>query len=232
MLQRQLLIVMDDFETRKSIQDHLEYSGMKADCTASLSRALEYAAKRLYCLLIIDLQLSAIDNAEMVRIFRLAKRTPILALTDTLTAQEKTELIHAGVDAFLEKPVDVKLCAAQANALIELYLEYDEKVETSVPIIFGNSMVISPRYRQVLVHGTPVKLSQIAFDLLYFMARRPGQVFSRRELCEQVWDDYYELDGDERVKSHIKALRKKFAMLDRDIIETVWNVGYRFIPPE
>lgn len=66
---------MDDLETRKSIQDHLEYSGMKADCTASLSKALEYAAKRLYCLLIIDLQLSAIDNAEMVHIFRLAKRT-------------------------------------------------------------------------------------------------------------------------------------------------------------
>lgn len=223
---------MDDLEIRKSIQEHLEYRGMRADCTASLSKALEYAAKRLYCLLIIDLQLSAIDNAEMVRIFRLAKRTPILALTDTLTAREKTELIHAGVDAFLEKPVDVKLCAAQANALIELYLESDQDVVKSIPIAFGTALVIAPRYRQVLMQGTPLELTRIEFDLLYFMAKHPGQVFSRKELYDYVWDDYYELGGDETVKSHIKALRKKLAGFGREVIETVWAVGYRFIPPE
>ena len=188
--------------------------------------------RRIYCLLIIDLQISHIDNAEMVRIFRIAKRTPILAFTEALTAGEKTNLLHAGVDAFLEKPVDVELCIAQANALIDLYLEYDDVVEQSVPIAFGTSLVITPRYRQVLAKGIAVELTRIEFDLLYFMAKHPGQVFSRRELYDHVWNDYYDLGGDERVKSHIKSLRKKFAMLERDIIETVWAVGYRFIPPE
>lgn len=232
MLQRQLLIIMDDIQTSQLIRERLESVAMKVDCVASLSKALELAMKRTYCLPIIDLQISHIDNAEMIRIFRIAKRIPILAFTEALTTEEKTNLLHAGVDAFLEKPVDVDLCIAQANALIELYLEYDDVVEQAIPIVFGTSLVITPRYRQVVAQGVSVELTRIEFDLLYFMARHPGQVFSRRELYDHVWDDYYELGGDERVKSHIKSLRKKFAMLERDIIGTVWAVGYRFIPPE
>ena len=64
------------------------------------------------------------------------------------------------------------------------------------------------------------------------MAKHPGQVLSRRELYRYVWDDYYELGGDETVKSHIKTLREKFAGLGRDVIETVWSVDYRFVPPK
>ncbi len=99
MLQKQLLIIMDDIQTSQLIRERLESAAMKADCVASLSKALEFSMKRLYCLLIIDLQISHIDNAEMVRIFRIAKRIPILAFTEALTTEEKTNLLHAGVDA-------------------------------------------------------------------------------------------------------------------------------------
>lgn len=93
-------------------------------------------------------------------------------------------------------------------------------------------MVIAPRYRQVLIDGTPVDLTRREFDLLFFFAKHPGQVFSRGQLYEQVWDDFYELGGDESVKSHIKTLRKKLSVLGTHIIDNVRGVGYRFIPPE
>lgn len=197
-----------------------------------MSKAVEHIIKTPCCLLIIDFQISNMDNAEMVRILRAAKHMPILALTNALTAQEKIDLFHSGVDVFLEKPIDVDLCSAQANALIKLYLESEEELGKIFPITFGTSMVIAPRYHQVVVQGTPVDLTRIEFDLLYFMAKHPGQVFNRRELYDYVWDDYYELGGDDTVKSHIKSLRKKLAGLGQDIIETVWAVGYRFIPPK
>ena len=223
---------MDNSETSQSIKTHLEHSSMEVDCTASLSKALEYVIKKPYCLLIMDIQMSYIGNEEMIRIFRVVKRTPILALTDVLGAKEKIAIFHAGANAFLDKPVDVGLCIAQANALIELYFGSDEKLGKPLTIAFGTSLVIAPRYRKVLVQGIPIELTRIEFDLLYFMAKHPGQVFSRRELYDYVWDDYYELGGDETVKSHIKALRKKFAGLGWDMIETVWGVGYRFVPPK
>lgn len=223
---------MDDSRISQSIKTYLEHLTMEADCAEVLSKALEYVIKKPYCLLIMDLQMSSIGNEEMIRIFRIAKHTPILALTDTLNTHEKKDLFRTGVNAFLDKPVDVDLCIAQANALIELYLESAEELGKTIPITFGTSLVIAPRYRQVLVRGTPVELTRIEFNLLYFMAKHPGQVFSRRELYNYVWNDYFELGGDETVKSHIKALRKKFVGLGQDIIETVWAVGYRFIPPE
>ena len=231
-LQRQLLIVTNDLETSQSAREHLENATTKVCCISSLSKAVEPIIKIPCCLLIIDLQILDMDNAEMVRILRTAKHMPILALTNTLTAQEKIDLFHSGVDAFLEKPVNADICAAQAKALIALYLKSDEELGKSIPITFGASLVIAPRYRQVVVQGTLVELTRIEFDLLYFMAKHPGQVFSRRELYDYVWDDYYELGGDDTVKSHIKSLRKKLAGLGQDIIETVWAVGYRFIPPE
>lgn len=232
MIKRQVLIVMDNPEISRPLQRCLEHSAIEVDCADTLSKALENMIKRTYCLLLIDLQMSHIGNVELVRIFRVTKHTPILAFSDTLRTHEKISLFHAGVSALLEKPLDVELCIAQANALIKLYLKSDKELGKSIPITFGSSLVIAPRYRKVLVQGTPIELTRIEFDLLYFMARHPGQVFSRKELYDYVWDDYYELGGDETVKSHIKALRKKLAGLGRDIIETVWAVGYRFIPPE
>ena len=232
MIKKQVLIVMDDSEISQSIKTHLGYLATEADCAVSLSKALEYVMKRPYCLLIMYLQMSCIGNEEMLRIFRVATQTPILAFTDALDVYEKIALFHAGVNAFLDKPVDVDLCIAQANALIKLYLESNEGLGKSIPITFGTSLVIAPRYRQVLVNGKPLELTRIEFDLLYFMAKHPRQVFSRKELYDYVWDNYYELSGDETVKSHIKTLRKKFAGLERDVIETVWGIGYRFVPPE
>lgn len=232
MIEKQVLIVMDDSEISQSIHMCLKRSAIEADCVDTLSKALEYVIKRSYCLLIIDLQMAHIGNAELVRVFRAAKHTPILALSESLEAQEELELFHIGVDVFLEKPVNADICATQASALIRLHSETNDELKKPSAIAFGSSMIITPRYRQVLVQGTPVELTRLEFDLLYFMAKHPRQVFSRRELYDYVWNDSYEVAGDEAVKSHIKALRKKFSGLGRDIIETVWGVGYRFIPPE
>ena len=132
--------------------------------------------------------LKLILKITVVRILWAARHTPILALSENLDTQEKLNLFHTGVDVFLEKPVNADICAAQADKLIKLYLESDENLVKSIPVAFGTSLVVVPQYCQVLVQGTPIE-----FDLLYFMAKHPGRVFSRKELYDYVWDDYYEL---------------------------------------
>ena len=186
--------------------------------------------KGAYCLLMVDLQLHGIDRAEMVRIFRIAKHIPILALTEALDADDKITLLQAGVNAFLEKPINVGVCSAQANALVELHQKLDDEQSTGTPITFGTSMIIAPYYRQVFIDGELLDLTRKEFDLLYFFAKHPGQVFSRNQLYEQVWDKFYELGGDETVKAHIKTLRKKLSGSGTNLIENVWGVGYRFNP--
>lgn len=119
---RQFLIVTDDLSIGQSIQHHFENDQTtKIHCASSLSQALDRMIKDSYSLLIIDLQLFGMNRMEMVRILRIAKQIPILALTEPLDADEIITLFHAGIDAFLEKPIHVGVCSAQANALVELY---------------------------------------------------------------------------------------------------------------
>lgn len=197
MIKNQVLIIMDDPEISQSLQARLEKLSIETDCVSPLSKALKHAMKKSYCLLVIDLQMFHIGSMELVKILRIARHAPILAFPEALQIQEKIDLFHVGVDVFLEKPINVDICVAQVNALIGLFLGSDKDLGRSIPIAFGTSLVIAPQYRQVLVQGEPLELTRIEFDLLYFMAKHPGQVFSRKELYGYVWDDLYDLGGDE-----------------------------------
>lgn len=73
-----------------------------------------------YCLVIIDFQVSGMDGQEMLHIMRAAKHTPILVLTDPLPSDDKAELLRAGANAIIEKPLDLNMCLAQADTLIQL----------------------------------------------------------------------------------------------------------------
>lgn len=86
--------------------------------------------------------MSHIGKEELIRIFRAAKHTPILAISEHLEAQEKLNLFHAGIDFFLEKPINADVCAAQANALIKLYLKSDKDLARSVPVAFGDVLYL------------------------------------------------------------------------------------------
>ena len=213
---RKFLIVTDASNFGQSIQDYLKNDqATEICCMCSLSQALDHVIKGAYCLLMVDLQLPGIDKAEMVRIFRIAKHVPILALAEVLKADDKITLLQAGVNAFLEKPIDVGVCSAQANALVELYLGSNDEQSKEAPITFGTSMIIAPRYRQVFIEGELLELTRKEFDLLYFFAKHPGQVFSRNQLYEQAWDGLCELGGDETVKA-------QYQNTSQEVIR-VWN---------
>lgn len=128
---------MDDLKISQSIQVCLERSAIEVNCAETLSKALEYAIRRSYCLLTYRPPNINIGSAELVRISRAAKHTPIWALSEYVEAQEKLDLFHTGVDTFLEKPINAEVCAAQANTLIKLYLESDEELAKYIPITFG-----------------------------------------------------------------------------------------------
>lgn len=232
MSKRRFLVVTDDHDIDQSIQHHFSNDQVtEIHNTPSISQALACVMKYSYCLLMIDLQLPSIDKAELVKIFRIAKHMPILALTESLETGEKVALLQAGINAFIEKPIDIELCSAQANALVELYLVPDDKLSRCNPIIYGTSMVITPCYRVVCINGEPLNLTRKEYDLLYYFAKHPKQIFSRGQLYEQVWNEFYELGGDETVKAYIKKLRKKLSVLGTNLIENIRGVGYRFMPP-
>ena len=231
MVKRKILLVTEDIKLFSLIQGQMENSTTELCCVMSPSEALSLIRKTEFCVIILDLQLPGIDMLEMVRIVRISQQTPILALTEPLEPAKIAALFRAGVDAFLEKPIETEICAAQAESLMRLRSWGNEDTERKSILTFGSSLVISPRFRQVLVNGEPLELTKKEFDLLYFLAGRERQVFSREQLFDQLWDYNFELGGNDTVKVHINTLRKKLMVLGYNAIENIRGVGYRFIPP-
>lgn len=178
-----------------------------------------------------DLQLPGMDKLEMVRILRIIKHIPIIAMGDHLEDDELIDLYHSGADVYMEKPINARICAAQANALTDLYFRADEESRKRATLAFGYSLVISPRYRQVFVDGKQINLTRKQFDLLLYLAQHHHQVFSTKQLYEQLWNDFFGLGGENTVTVHINILRKKLGVLGPKIIQTVRGFGYQFIPP-
>lgn len=89
---------------------------------------------------------------------------------------------------------------------------------------------IFPDQRRILVEGNEIYLTHHEFDMMLFLARHPGQVFTRKQIYEAVWDDI-PVNVDAKVECMIYSIRKKLrAYTDREYIRTVWGVGYKFDP--
>lgn len=104
--------------------------------------------------------------------------------------------------------------------------EYTEKKYYT--LTFGTELVINPLYRQVHLKGRSIQLTRREFDLLYLLASRPGQVFSREQLYSHIWNTDTEFGVDEAVRFQIKSLRKKLTRTRGSYIQTVRGIGYRF----
>ena len=93
---------------------------------------------------------------------------------------------------------------------------------------FGMELTIDPIHRQVVLKGKWLELTRKEFDVLYFLASHPGQVFTREQIYHNVWHNEADYNVDESVKSSIKALRKKLTQAPKEYIQKVRGVGYRF----
>ena len=226
MTKRRILIVVNDSSICHAIEKYMQDRNTDIYCTTSPVEALGHFLKTDYNLAIVGIHL--LEEVNTIYMMRAVKKTPILVFGAPLGSDEKVSLFQAGADAYIETPLDMDVCRAQANALIELYSQSSSNPTQHSPIIFGTKLLISPLYRRVLVNGNPLSLTRKEFDLLYYLASYPEQVFSKEQLYHQVWQDDSVVDGSGTVKTHIKTLRKKLGVAGEKYIQNIWGIGYKF----
>jgi DNA-binding response OmpR family regulator len=149
-----------------------------------------------------------------------------------LTARgEETDRIvglEIGADDYIVKPFSPRELVARIKAVLRRAQSGSEPA-TQADVIRSAGLLINPRTRAVDVNGTAASLTAKEFDLLHFLASHPGQVFSREQLMNDVWD--YTFAGDtSTVTVHIRRLREKIEPdpLRPRYVKTVWGVGYKF----
>lgn len=231
MRDNRILVVSNDFQFYNLIQNAVQESGM-GTCQYVAASGVQSDFPQYACsLIIVDIRNLDVNGSETVCTVRKIYSMPILVLTEKVAAKNKIALFQAGAHACLEMPIDLSVCVAQADSLIQLYMEAQEKNRKHKPLNFGDELIIDPTYRQVIIDGELLELTRTEFELLYYMAGHCNQIFSRQQLYQQIWSDDLGIDGEHTVKTHIGNLKKKLTALGKGYIQNSRGIGYKFVPP-
>jgi two-component system, OmpR family, response regulator ResD len=222
-----VLVVDDEPTIAEVVARYLERAGYRTRVAADGAAAIEAAAHQRPDLVVLDLMLPRIDGLEVMRRLREQDRERIAVILLTAKSEEADRVIglRLGADDYVVKPFSPAELVARVDAVLR---RIDTSPEQEAPIELGD-LRIDPAARRVFVRGEEALLTQREFDLLIFMARHPGQVFSRNQLMDAVWQYAFYTDTS-TVTVHIRRLRSKIELdpAEPRHIQTVWGVGYRF----
>jgi two-component system, OmpR family, response regulator ResD len=176
---------------------------------------------------VLDLMLPGVDGLEAMRRIRAlgGRRTAIILLTARGEESDRVIGLRLGADDYIVKPFSPAELVARVDAVLR---RVDTVPEQEPPLSF-DELVVDPTGQRVHVAGEEVALTHREFELLLFLARHPGQAFTRNQLMDHVWGYSFYTDTS-TVTVHIRRLRAKLEQTPEcpRWIETVWGVGYRF----
>ncbi|MGD9107320.1 MAG: response regulator transcription factor [Desulfobacterales bacterium] len=226
MLKKHILVVEDEEDILELVRYNLSRDGYQVLCTTSGEDALKIIKSEALDLIVLDLMLPEIDGLEVAKILKNDSKTqdiPIIMLTAKGEEADIVTGLELGADDYITKPFSPRILTARIRAVLrrKKIIPPDE-----ISIIQHNGLIIHPGRRDVRINGKPVELTYTEFQVLYYLAKRPGWVFTRYQIVEAVRGDDYPVT-DRSVDVQIVGLRKKLGPYGK-YIETVRGVGYRF----
>jgi two-component system, OmpR family, response regulator ResD len=223
------LVVDDEPTIGEVVCRYLDRAGYETRVALDGAAALAKVDERPPDLLVLDLMLPGLDGLEVMRRLRDRDRdhTAIILLTAKGEETDKVVGLSLGADDYVVKPFSPAELVARVDAVLR---RVDTTPSKQPPLEFDD-LVIDPAALRVTVGGEEAQLTQREFELLLFLACHPGQVFTRQQLMDQVWQYSFYTDTS-TVTVHVRRLRSK---IEPDparprYIETVWGAGYRFQP--
>lgn len=228
-LDMKILVVDDERLLVKGIKFNLENEGYTVDACYDGEEAVNLARTVEYDLIILDLMMPKKDGLQACQEIRSFSTVPIIMLT---ARSERADLLvgfESGADDYLTKPFDILELKARVRALLRrASITAPSTVQLSSALTRGH-ITIDEERRSATKNGEPIELTMKEFDLILFLMKNPGRVYSRENLLDLVWG--YDYQGDTRtVDVHIRRLREKLELdpAKPRYIVTKWGVGYYF----
>lgn len=217
-----ILLIEDEKKQSEFIQRALEQDYYKVDPIYDGKEAIDRIEVRDYDLIIVDLNLPQVSGSDIVkRIRELKLKTPVLVLTANDDTAMKVNNLDSGADDYLTKPFALDELLARVRALLR-------REATPIPQTFkqGNLELLYATH-EVKINGQPIKLTKNEFRLLDFLSRKPDRVCTRAMIEEHVWG-YNTENNSNVIEASIYNLRRKLGAGNKNLIQTVQNIGYRF----
>jgi len=220
-------VVEDDAGIRSAVIRALTERGHAVASAGDAMSGLRHAVEDRPDLVVLDLGLPDLDGADLLRMLRAVSQVPVIVATARDDDAMVVRALNAGADDYLVKPFS----ADQLDARIRAVLRRTAAVDVDPSLTVGG-LTIDPRTREVAVDGTALELSPREFDLLAYLAARPGQVVSKRELLAQVWQQPYG-GAEKTVDVHLSWLRRKLGETAQEprFLVTVRGVGIKLVEP-
>lgn len=226
--QQRILVVDDEPDIRKVLERYLKREGFIVDMATDGEAALASVRRSPPDLIVLDLLMPNLGGLEMTRMLRSDSDIPIIMLTSKDEELDKLVGLEMGADDYVTKPFSVKEVVARVKAVLRRTAKKTTQADKPTTLHIGN-LKIDLTAHVITLRDQTVKISAKQFDLLWFLASNPDQVFSREQLLNQIWG--YDFYGDSRVVDvHIRRLREKIEpeCSQPCYILTVWGVGYKF----
>ncbi len=225
---KRVLVVDDEKLIVKGIRFSLEQDGMEVDCAFDGAEALEYAKKKEYDIVLLDVMLPEIDGFQVCQQIREFSNMPIVMLTAKSDDMDKILGLEYGADDYIAKPFNILEVKARIKAIMRRSSKSETKKEKDRYLNYGD-LKLDTEGRRLYIREKEVNLTAKEFDLLELLVLNPNKVYKRDELLELVWGKEY--PGDARtVDVHVRRLREKIEPNPSEpiYVHTKWGVGYYF----
>jgi DNA-binding response OmpR family regulator len=221
-----LLVVDDEPQILEVLKLYLSREGFRVHTAADGEAALAAFESHVPDLVVLDLMLPKIDGLEVFRRMRVKRIVPIIMLTAKGDELDRVLGLELGADDYIVKPFSPREVVARVKNILRRAVPMEELTDAAITC---GDLRVDPRTRLVEIGNRKVELTNKEFDLLYFLAKNPGRVFTRAQLLDKVWG--YEFFGDaSTVTVHVRRLREKIEPNPAEprYLATVWGVGYKF----
>lgn len=230
---QRILIVDDDENIAELISLYLTKECFETEIAGNGKDALALVNSFNPHLILLDIMLPDMDGYEICSEVRRTKQTPIIMLSAKGEVFDKVLGLKIGADDYIVKPFDSNELVARVHAILRRTAYVPEKsdiasaTEHQGDFVEYEGLLINMTNYTVTFEGEQLEMPPKELELLFFLASKPNQVFTRDQLLDKLWD--YDYAGDSRtVDVHVKRLREKLNGNHNWAISTVWGKGYKF----
>ena len=239
-----ILIVEDDNDINGMINVALSKEGYECVSAYSGTEGLLRLEHEDYDLVILDLMLPGVEGNEVLKRTREKKNVPFIVLSAKDELDTKVELLTLGANDYMTKPFEIKELLARVQVQLRMSSVMAANVaggmntasNGSDALVAGNAAKQTLDYKELSldlngksldVNGNQVSLTAQEYKIMELFLKNPGKVFSKNEIYEYAWDDYY-MGEDKTIYVHISNIRQKMKKYtENEYIETVWGLGFK-----
>lgn len=224
---QKILIVEDEKELANILGAYLEVEGFEPIVSHDGQEGLKAFNEKQPVLVLLDIMLPKVDGIKVCKQIREKSEVPVIMISAKSGEMDKVIALGIGADDYVTKPFSPLELVARVKAQLRRYEKSQKMITSNKDEIRIGQLILNKSSYSAAAKGEQLELTTKEFDMLFFFAQNPNQVFSKEQIYEGVWG-YNGVCDDNSITVYINRIREKLDRYGLDYIKTIWGAGYKF----